>query len=214
MADYSPYGIPRPVEVGREVRMERRQASNRALLFALGGVLVLCVCACIGVFGAAYALGLGKSGAPAALSLPSFGGPTSTPTPSGPTPVPFLKSATNRDGLRVTVTAYQPSLPTQGIQIPQGQELALVSLRLENTRKGGGPIKVSPGDFKLVTPEGDSFSSDTQGITTGEMLKDGEIEAGKSIKGDLVFYVYSDLKDLQLEWTSPDGTAIDFKLSR
>ncbi len=214
MSDYSPYGIPRPVEVGREVRMGQRRANNRAVLFAIGGVLALCVCACIGIAGVAWATGL-VGGGNAALNLPSFSSPpTATPTSSGPTPVPFTKSAKSSDGLRLTVTAFQRPLPAQGIKIPSGQELVLVSLRIDNTRAGGGAINYSPDDFKLVSPEGDSFSPDTQGITTGEMLKAGSLEAGATTKGDLVFYIYSDVKNLQLEWTASDGSAIDFKLTR
>ena len=84
MSDYSPYGIPRPVEVGREVRMGQRQATNRAVLFAIGGVLILCCCVCIGLFGAAWAFGLIDTGG-VSFNLPSLGSPTATPTPSGPT---------------------------------------------------------------------------------------------------------------------------------
>ncbi len=214
MSDYSPYGIPRPVEIGREVRMGQRRSANRAVLFAIAGVFVLCVCMCIGIAGLTYVLGFPQSSNNTGLRLPAFGGPTATPTASGPTPVPFLKSTKNSDGLRLTVTAYQRPLPQQGVSIPSGQELALVSVRLENTRTTGGPIKFSPDDFRLVSPEGDNFTPDTQGITTGDMLKAGEIEAGKTTKGDLVFYVYSDVKDLQLAWTSADGTTIQFKLTR
>ncbi len=213
MSDYSPYGIPRPVEVGREVRMGQRRANNRAVLFAIAGMLVLCVCACIGIATAAWATGL-VGGGNAALNLPSFSSPTSTPTPSGPTPVPFSKSAKSSDGLRLTVTAFQRPLPAQGLKIPAGQELVLVSLRIDNTRAGGGAINFSPDDFRLVTPDGGPFAPDTQGITTGEMLKAGSLEAGASTKGDLVFYIYSDVQNLQLEWTASDGSTIDFKLTR
>ncbi len=211
MPDYSQYGIPRPVELGREVRMEQRRATNRAAIFAIAGVLVLCVCLCVGLAGAYYALN-SEPGA-TAFALP-FGGSTATPTPAEATPVPFLKSVKNDSGLRATVTAFQRPLPAQGVDIPRGQELALVSVRLENTRTTGGPIKYSPEDFKLVTPEGESYAPDTQGLTTGETLKPGEIAPGKSVKGDLIYYIYTDAKDVMLSWDSPDGTTILFKLTR
>ncbi len=217
MANYdNDYGIPpRPVEFGREVRIEQRRATNRAALFAAAGVLVLCVCLCVGLVGASAALGLGPFGGNSlAFNMPSFSKPTATPTESGPTPVPYSKSGKNSAGLRLTVTAYQRPLPTQDVKVPEGQELVLVSVRIENTRTTGGPIKFSPQDFTLVSPDGDSFQPNTEGITTGELLKPGEIAAGKSIKGDLIFYIYSDIKDLLLEWASADGTAIQFKLTR
>jgi Domain of unknown function (DUF4352) len=214
MPDYSQYGIPRPVEIGREVRLEQRRATNRAALFAIAGVLVLCVCLCVGLFGAYYALAPQFGGNSAAFSLPSFGGPTATPTEAKPTPVPLLKSAKNDAGLRLTVTAYQRPLPAQGIKIPAGQELVLISVRLENTRTTGGPIAYAPEDFKLVSPEGDSFAPDVGSITTGAMLKKGEIDPGKSVTGDLVFYIYSDVNDLFLSWTSADGQTIEFKVTR
>ncbi len=216
MSDYNDYGIaPRPVEIGREVRLEQRRATNRAAIFAVAGVLVLCVCLCIGLVGTAVALGLGPFGGNTlAFTPPSFSKPTPTPTESGPTPVPYSKSGKNSAGLRLTVTAYQRPLPTQDIKVPEGQELALVSVRIENTRTTGGPIKFSPEDFTLVSPDGDSFQPNMEGITTGELLKAGEIAAGKTVKGDLIFYVYSDIKDLLLEWTSADGTTIQFKLTR
>ena len=46
------------------------------------------------------------------------------------------------------------------------------------------------------------------------MLGNGEIEAGKSVTGDVVFYVYSDIKDLMLAWTSADGATRLFNLKR
>jgi uncharacterized protein DUF4352 len=216
MPDYSQYGVPRPVEVGREVRLEKRHSANRAAIFAVAGVLVLCVCLVIGVAGALTVLGSPQSGGKnTGLSLPFFSSATPTPTDTGkPTPVPLLKSGKNDAGLRLTVTAFQRPLPAQDIQIPDGQELALVTLRLDNTRTTGGPIKFAPDDFKLVSPEGDSFGPDTGGITTGSMLKNGEIAPGKSVTGDLVFYVYSDTKSLMLAWSSPDGTTRLFKLTR
>jgi len=45
-------------------------------------------------------------------------------------------------------------------------------------------------------------------------LKRGEIAPGKAARGDLIFYVYSDAKDLTLAWTSADGTTRLFKLTR
>ncbi len=213
MPDYSHYGIPRPIEIGREVRLEQRRATNRAAIFAIAGVLVLCACICI-AGGIGFYAWNGMGGSTAAFSLPSLGGPAPTPTEAGPTAVPFLKSAKNNAGLRLTVTAYQRPLPAEGLTIPSGQELALVSVRIDNTRTTGGPIQFSPDDFKLVSAEGDSFNADSGSVTTGEMLKAGEIEAGKSTKGDLVFYVYSDVKDLNLAWTSADGETLTFKLTR
>lgn len=216
MPDYSQYGVPRPVDVGREVRLEQRRSANRAAIFALAGVLVLCVCLLTGITGAVLVLGSPQSGGKtSAISLPLFSGATPTPTDTGkPTTVPFLKGGKNESGLRLTVTAYQRPLPAQDIQIPDGQELALVTVRLDNTRATGGPLKFSYKDFKLVSPEGDSFSPNAEGITTGSMLKDGEIAPGKSVTGDLVFFVYSDVDPLMLAWNSADGLTRLFKLTR
>lgn len=216
MPDYSQYGVPRPVEIGREVRIEQRRSANRALIFAAAGVLVLCACMLVSVAAAALVLNLDKSGGnSAAVSVPFLSGTTPTPTePSGPTPVPFLKSAKDDAGLRLTVTAYQRPLPAQDVKIPEGQELALVTVRLDNIRTTGDPIEYTTQDFALDSPEGDHFLPDSGGITTGSMLKSGSIAAGKSATGDLVFFVYSDVKDLQLAWTSSDGTTRLLKVTR
>lgn len=216
MPDYSQYGVPRPVEVGREIRIEQRRSANRAVIFAVAGVLVLCVCMLLGVAAAALVLTSGQSGGKsAAISLPFFSGATPTPTePAGPTAVPFLKSTKDENGLRVSVTAYQRPLPAQDIKIPEGQELALVTIRLDNIRTTGDPLDYTTQDFALVSQEGDRFLPDSGGITTGSMLKPGNIGPGKSVTGDLVFYVYSDVKDLMLAWTSSDGNTYIFKLTR
>jgi hypothetical protein len=216
MPDYSQYGVPRPVEIGREVRIEQRRSTNRAAIFAAAGVLVLCVCMLLAVAAAAFVLNSGQSGGKAAaISLPILSGATPTPTePAGPTAVPFLKSAKDQTGLRLTVTAYQRPLPAQDVRIPEGQELALVTIRLDNIRTTGDPIDYNTQDLALVSQEGDHFAPDSGGITTGSMLKPGAIAPGKSATGDLVFFVYSDVKDLMLAWTSSDGNTYLFKLTR
>ncbi|MGE5140942.1 MAG: DUF4352 domain-containing protein, partial [Rudaea sp.] len=103
---------------------------------------------------------------------------------------------------------------TQDIKIPNGQELVLVTVKVDNTRATGDPLPYSSDQFKLVSPEGDSFSADPGAITTGEMLKNGEVAPKKSVKGDLIFYIYSDVKELQLLWESADGTTRTFALKR
>ncbi|MGB8647483.1 MAG: DUF4352 domain-containing protein [Anaerolineae bacterium] len=204
MNDFSRNTLPRESPVGREVYMEQRASSNRAAIFAIAGLLVLCVCLCVGVSGVGYWY-VSQNGSTTAFQVPSFGA-TATPTRSpGPTAVPYKKSGKDNAGLRVTVTAYQRPLPAQGITVPDGQELVLVSLRIENTRTTGGPLQYSPSDFKLVSSNKDSFEPDAGTITTGTMLKKGEIAPGKTATGDLVFYVYTDDTDLQLTWTASDG---------
>jgi hypothetical protein len=216
MPDYSQYGVPRPVKMGREVQIEKRRSTNRAAIFALGGVLVLCVCMVFGIAAAIFFLRTSQSGGnSSAISLPFASGSTPTPTGTGePTSVPFLRAGKDEAGLRLTVTVYQRPLPAQGVTIPEGQELALVTVRLDNTRTTGGPIKYAFQDLALVSPEGDHFSPDDGRITTGSMLGSGEIEPGKSVTGDVVFYVYSDIKDLMLAWTSADGATRLFNLTR
>jgi hypothetical protein len=216
MPDYSQYGVPRPVAIGRELQIEKRPSTNRAALFALGGVLVLCVCMVLGIAAAIIFWGSTQSGGQSAgFSLPFASGSTPTPTESGqPTPVPFLRAGKDEAGLRLTITAYERPLPAQGVTIPNGQELALVTVRLDNTRATGGPIKYAYQDLALVSPEGDHFAPDDGRITTGSMLGNGEIAPGKAVTGDVVFYVYSDIKDLMLAWTSADGATRLFKLTR
>lgn len=216
MPDYSQYGVPRPVEVGRQVQIDQKRPVNRAALFAIAGVLVLCVCVVVAGAAAVYFLNASQSGSRSSgFNLPFSSNATATPPDSGkPTAVPFLRGVKDAAGMRLTVTSYQRPLPAQGITIPKGQELALVSVRLENTRTTGGPIKYSTADFALVSAEGDNFAPDSGGITTGAMLKEGEVEPGKTAVGDIVFYVYSDVKDLNLEWTSADGTSRLFKVTR
>ncbi len=207
--------LPRESAIGREVYMERRASTNRAAIFAVAGLLVLCACLCIGVGGLTYYL-RSQGGEISGLTLPSFGSSaTATPSKSPKaTLVPYQKSVKDDSGLRVTVTTYQRPLPAQDVKIPSGQELVLVTVKIDNTRTTGGPLKFEPDDFKLVSPEGDSFSPDAGSITTGEMLKKGEVAAGKSAKGDIVYYVYSDIKELQLAWTSADGETRLFALGR
>jgi Domain of unknown function (DUF4352) len=216
MPDYSQYGVPRPVPVGREIQIEKQRSRRLAPVLAVGGILVLCVCIVVAV-GAALFLysAMGSGGSAGAINLPIVTGSTPTPAvPLTPTPVPFLRTGKDESGLRLTVTAYQRPLPAQGITIPEGQELALVTVRLDNTRTTGGPIKYATSDLALVSPEGDHFAPDNGQITTGTMLGDGEIEPGKSASGDVVFYVYTDIRDLMLAWTSGDGATRLFSLTR
>jgi Domain of unknown function (DUF4352) len=216
MPDYSQYGVPRPVPIGRQLQIEKRRSTNLAAIFAVGGVLVLCACMVLGIGAALYFLNSTQSaGNSAGLSLPFVSRSTSTPAESAsPTPVPFLRAGKDESGLRLAVTAYQRPLPAQGITIPDGQELALITVRLDNTRTTGGPIKYASTDLALVSPEGDHFTPDDGQITTGSMLGDGEIEPGKSVTGDVVFYVYTDIRDLSLAWTSADGATRLFSLTR
>jgi Domain of unknown function (DUF4352) len=216
MPDFSQYGVPRPVPVGRQIQIEERHPSNLAAIFAVGGVLVLCVCMVFGIGAALFFLNSTQSaGNSTAINLPFVS--VSTPTPAEPppaTPVPFLRAGKDESGLRLTVTAFQRPLPAQGISIPDGQELALITVRLDNTRTTGGPIKYAATDLALVTPEGDHFAPDEGQITTGSMLGEGEVEPGKSATGDVVFFVYRDIRDLMLAWTSADGATRLFSLTR
>jgi hypothetical protein len=216
MPDYSQYGVPRPVPMGREVQIEKRRSMNLAAIFAVGGVLVLCVCMVFGIGAALYFLSSTQSpGGSVGISMPFVSG--STPTPAEPptaTAVPFLRAGKDDAGMRLTITAYQRPLPAQGITIPDGQELVLVTVRFDNTRTTGGPIKYATSDLALVSPEGDHFAPDDGQITTGSMLGDGEIDPGKSATGDVVFYVYTDIRDLSLAWTSGDGVTRLFSLTR
>ncbi len=206
--------LPRESAVGREVYMERRASTNRAAIFGVAGLLVLCACLCIGVAGLSYYFG-SQGGQISGFALPSLGSsPTATPKSTKATPVPYQKSAKDDSGLRVTVTAYQRPLPAQDVKIPSGQELVLVTIKIENTRTTGGPLAYAPDDFKLVTLTGEEYSPDAGSITTGEMLKKGEVAAGKSAKGDIVYYIYSDAQELQLAWTSSNGETRMFALGR
>lgn len=217
MNDLGSYRVPREAEFGREIRMDQRRSANRTMLAALGGILLLCVCMCFGVTALATVTG-NNPFITADLGLDTlFASATATPRASArgaPTLVPYGKGGRSDSGLRVTVTAYQRPLPTQDIEIPEGQELVLVTVRIENTRTTGAPIKYSPNDFALVSPDGDRFDVNIGGITAGENLKDGEVAPGKSAKGDLIFYVYSDVPDLQLAWASADGKTRLFRLTR
>lgn len=216
MNDLGSYRVPREAEVGREVRFEQRRSANRTALLAIGGIALLCVCMTLGICGLSFGLGLVPLG-DIALNLP-FGAATPTPrAPAAsrtPTLVPYGRNARNDTGLRVTVTAYQRPLPAEDIKIPQDQELVLVTVKLDNSRTTGAPLKYDPNDFALVSPEGDHFAVNIGGIETGEDLKAGELKPGDSVKGDLIFYVYSDVPDLALAWNSADGKTRLFRLSR
>ncbi len=217
MDDLGSYRVPREAQLGREVRLEQRRSANRTALFAIGGIALLCVCLTLGLCGLWFGLGLGPLGQDVAFNLP-FTQPTATPRAAAasrtPTLVPYGRGSRNDAGLRVTVTAYQRPLPAEDVEIPPDQELVLVSVRIENTRTTGAPLKYSPEEFALVSPEGDHFPANIGGITTGEDLKAGELSPGKSQRGDLIFYVYSDVPDLQLAWSSADGKTRLFRLTR
>jgi len=217
MDDLGSYRVPREAEMGREVRLEQRRNVNRTALIAIGGILLLCVCLGLGVCGLVFGTGIVPLGGDTALNLSLGSDPTATPrasTSKTPTLVPYGKSGRSDNGLRVTVSAYQRPLPAQDVKIPDGQELVLVSVRIENSRTTGAPLKYSPDDFALVSPEGDHFAVNVSGITTGENLTAGELPPGKIAKGDLIFYVYSDVQDLQLAWTSADGKTRLYRLTR
>ena len=92
-----------------------------------------------------------------------------------PTAVLYGKNGKNDSGLRVTVIAFQRPLPAQDVEIPNDQELALVSVRIDNSRTTGGPIKFDPEEFALVSSEGDHFAPNIGGITTGENLAPGQL---------------------------------------
>lgn len=217
MDDLGSYRVPREAQMGREVRFEQRRSVNRTALFAVGGILVLCVCMCLGVTILANATGFNPLGG---ITINLFDEPA-TPTPRAsasargtPTLVPYGRSTRSDNGLRVTVTAYQRPLPTEGVKVPEGQELVLVTVRIDNSRTTGAPLKFAPEDFALVSDEGERYDVNIGGITTGENLTAGEVAPGENIKGDLIFFVYSDIPDLSLAWTAADGKTRLFRLAR
>src|SRR5262245_61599031 len=120
MNDLGSYRVPREADVGREVRFEQRRAVNRNALFAIGGLLLLCVCMCLGVALLASQLGSPLAG----IQVNLFDEPaTATPRASArgtPTLVPYGRAVRSDNGLRVTVTSFQRPLPTEGVEIPDG----------------------------------------------------------------------------------------------
>lgn len=216
MDDLGSYRVPREAELGREVRIETRRSANRTALFAVGGIAFLCVCLCVGVAALAFATGTNPL-ALGGISIDLGLSPTATPRPSTkgtPTLVPYGRSARSDNGLSVTVTAFQDPLPTEDVEIPDGQKLVLVTVRMQNTRTTGAPLKYAPDNFAIVSAQGDHFNVNVGGITTGENLANGEVAPGKDTKGDLIFFVYSDAQDMQLAWTSADGKTRLFRLTR
>ncbi|HZQ07012.1 MAG TPA: DUF4352 domain-containing protein [Anaerolineae bacterium] len=212
MDDLGSYRVPREAPMGRELRIEQRRTANKSALIAIGGIIVLCVCLGLGILGVWAGSQLSGGGGPnVGLNNPTAPRASSSKTP---TLVPYGRSAMSDSGLRVTVTAFQRPLPAENVEIPDGQELVLVTVRLDNVRTTGAPIKYDPEDFALVSPDGDHFAVNTTGITTGENLKSGEVGPGKSAKGDLIFYIYSDVPELQLAWTAADGKTRLYRLSR
>lgn len=217
MDDLGSYRVPREAELGREVRLESRRSANRTVLFAVGGIAFLCVCLCVGIGLLATFTGNNPL-LPDGISI-DLGGSPATATPRAvakgtPTLVPYGRSARSDNGLSVTVTAYQRPLPTEGVQIPDGQELVLVTVLIDNTRTTGAPLKYAPTDFALTSDAGDHYDVNIGGITTGENLAAGELAPGKNKKGDLIFFVYSDSTDLQLAWTAADGKTRLLRLTR
>lgn len=215
MDDLGSYRVPREAQLGREIRMEERRSANRLALLGVGGVLLLCVCLCIGIAGVLSQTGFDPFANVGAINI--FGGePTATPREARgePTLVPFGRAVRSDSGQRVTVTAYQRPLPAEGIEIPDGQELVLVTVRVDNSRTTGAPLKYDPEDFALVTENGERYEVYIGGITTGENLTAGEVGPGENVKGDLIFFVYSDVPEFQLAWTAADGKTRLMRLTR
>jgi hypothetical protein len=217
MDDLGSYRVPREAELGREVRLETRRSANRTAIFAIGGIAFLCVCLCIGV--SLFATATGNNPLlPEGFNIDFAGAPPPPATRATgrgtPTLVAYGRSAQSDNGLRVTVTAYQRPLPTEDVEIPEDQELVLVTVRIENSRTTGAPLKFDPEDFALVSEDGDRFAVNIGGITTGENLVAGEVGPRQNRKGDLIFFVYSDVPNLQLAWTSADGKTRLLRLER
>lgn len=216
MDDLGSYRVPREAQLGREVRMETRRSANRTALIAAGGLLFFCVCLCLGTAVLLNATGFNPLADVGTITL-GIGAPTSTPRASRggePTLVPLGRAVRSDNGQRVTVTAFQRPLPTEGVEIPEGQELVLVSVRIDNSRTTGAPLKYDPEDFALVTANGERYEVNIGGITTGENLTAGEVGPGENVKGDLIFFIYSDVPDLQLAWTAADGKTRLLRLTR
>lgn len=219
MKDYSRFPAPREVPVGEPITHERRRRPpNPNLTYIALGCALLCICAALGV--GAFTLPLPGVGAPL-ISFDSGSAPaaptasaraSTTATPRGSTsggaatPIPFARSVTAKNGLKVSVTYYQRPLPIQGVTVPEGQELAVVSLRLENT--GTGTLSLKPADFYLVTADNEQYNPDKGGLTTGTMLRAMDLKAGDTFEGDLVYFVRKDVGELLLGWKSSDGVKL------
>lgn len=222
MRDYSRFPAPREVPVGGPIETERRRRPpNRNLPYIVLGCALLCICAALAL--GAFYVPLPGIGVPL-ISFDSGSGSNApsprasvTPTPRGTTtagqatPVPFTRSVSAKNGLKVSVTYYQRPLPIQGVTVPDGQELAVASLHLENN--GTATVSVKPTDFYLVNADNEQYNPDKGGITTGTMLRAMDLKAGDIFEGDLVYFIRKDVGDLLLGWKSPDGVKL-FALAR
>lgn len=225
MKDYSQFPAPREVPVGGSISSAPSRGPNRNLTFGLLGCAFLCLCVVIAA--AAFTVTIPGIGAPLisfdsiSTASPNSSRATATNTPRSsssatgqPTPVPFSRSSTSSNGLKLTVTDWQRPLPAQGVKVPDGQELALASLRLENTQTTGTAIKLRPTDFYLITSESEQYNPTVGGITSGgTMLTTMDLKPGDIFEGDLIYYIRTDVTDLSLAWKSADGVRL-FSLQR
>lgn len=139
-----------------------------------------------------------------ALQTPS-GGPTNTPTPSGPQlAIPVVE---------VVSAEVQPIL--LGALPSTDKALLLVKVRVQNV--GNAPFKISTGDFSVRTRDGKTVLTEAGGTTSPDGLKrlgaidrfnDLNLTPGGSVPESLIFQVQPKVYDLELLFEPPDVNSI------
>jgi hypothetical protein len=187
---------------------------------AIGAVLLLCVCCTTSSF---LVLSCGKGiigDAPNETWCPSLPGTAqATPTKSAPVgskdnPAPYGKALKSSAGVQVTLTAVQRPLPVQDIEVPEEQELVLVSVKIQNTKTTGANADISPENFQLLGADNQTYNANPEGVTTDNLLVKSSLAPSQEVEGDLVFFVYKDDKDLVLAWDTGKGKTLYFALKK
>lgn len=109
-------------------------------------------------------------------------------------------------GVELTVFDLQRAVQPNNLAAADGMEFVAVSVGLKNTAAGTVPVAIE--EFVLKNGEGLEYQPDPQ-ADNGRRLSNGQIAAGQSIEGDLLFHIIKNDTPLVLVWT-PAGSEKSF----
>ncbi len=101
-------------------------------------------------------------------------------------------------GVELTVFDLQRKVSLNNLAAAEGMEFVAVSVGLKNTATGNLPFTIE--EFTLRNGEGLEYQPDPQ-ADNGRRLNNGQLAAGQSIEGDLLFHVIDGDAPLALIWT-------------
>lgn len=172
--------------------------------FIVGAVVLIALlcCCCVGLV-LVFQFGPGGS------VLSSLTGPTPTPAVDKSAQVPLKAKALADNGLELTVTTVQRPLQVQNLQVPPDQQYISVSVHIQNTKKSGAPINVSPADFKMKGDGGLQYDANPPKVTMDTLMQPQEsVAPGKTLDRDLIFQIAANDSGLKLYWTVGKTTRV------